>query len=374
MQTAEWREVRLFISSTFNDMHAERDYLVTEVFPELREWCEARRIRLTDIDLRWGVTSDEAEKESTVRTCLRCIDECRPFFLCFLGQRRGWVPDPGSVAADEAVSEYAGLEERIGRSSITEIEIEHAVLAPMAHLLSGGNKAPEKCRAFFYFRENPFAGSGGILKWFSRGKGSGNGPLTEAQRRIYTNAGTADEAEEDRKLEETKQRIRKEWQTRQYTCRWAPDLVTEELRGLGEVCRGRLTDFACKRKPLRESVLDDLKEAIGQEFPDLQPVSAGDEYEEDALEQHLFAQTGCLDFAGRRDELDRVMQYTGTGGSGEPTALFVTGGEGYGKTALLSKAWLQQQAAGGKMIYRSCGATDKSLSEDELNLSIGDES
>ena len=67
MQTSEWKEVRLFISSTFNDMHAERDYLVTEVFPELREWCEARRIRLTDIDLRWGVTSDDAEAESTDR-------------------------------------------------------------------------------------------------------------------------------------------------------------------------------------------------------------------------------------------------------------------------------------------------------------------
>ena len=45
----EWKEVKVFVSSTFNDMHAERDYLVTEVFPELSEWCEERRIRLTDI-------------------------------------------------------------------------------------------------------------------------------------------------------------------------------------------------------------------------------------------------------------------------------------------------------------------------------------
>ena len=51
-----WKNVYIFISSTFSDMHAERDYLVKNVFPELSEWCEDRRIRLVDIDLRWGVT------------------------------------------------------------------------------------------------------------------------------------------------------------------------------------------------------------------------------------------------------------------------------------------------------------------------------
>jgi hypothetical protein len=30
------RVIRVFISSTFRDMHAERDHLVTVVFPELR--------------------------------------------------------------------------------------------------------------------------------------------------------------------------------------------------------------------------------------------------------------------------------------------------------------------------------------------------
>ncbi len=35
-----WEPVHIFISSTLNDMHAERDYLVKQVFPHLREWCE----------------------------------------------------------------------------------------------------------------------------------------------------------------------------------------------------------------------------------------------------------------------------------------------------------------------------------------------
>jgi len=38
--TSTHRTVRVFISSTFRDMHAELDHLVTVVFPELRERVE----------------------------------------------------------------------------------------------------------------------------------------------------------------------------------------------------------------------------------------------------------------------------------------------------------------------------------------------
>ena len=38
-----WKTVSIFASSTFDDRHAVRDYLVKEVFPRLREWCEQRR-------------------------------------------------------------------------------------------------------------------------------------------------------------------------------------------------------------------------------------------------------------------------------------------------------------------------------------------
>ncbi|MGO9468307.1 MAG: DUF4062 domain-containing protein [Isosphaeraceae bacterium] len=34
---ATWQTAKVFISSTFRDMHAERDHLIKVVFPELRE-------------------------------------------------------------------------------------------------------------------------------------------------------------------------------------------------------------------------------------------------------------------------------------------------------------------------------------------------
>ena len=94
-----WQTVRVFISSTFRDMQAERDHLVRFVFPKLRQELLQRRIHLVDVDLRWGVTSEQ----DALSVCREVVDECRPRFLCMLGGRYGWVP-PGktrSITADE---------------------------------------------------------------------------------------------------------------------------------------------------------------------------------------------------------------------------------------------------------------------------------
>lgn len=49
-----WSTARIFVSSTFRDMHAERDHLARVVFPELRERCAKRWLHLFDVDLLWG--------------------------------------------------------------------------------------------------------------------------------------------------------------------------------------------------------------------------------------------------------------------------------------------------------------------------------
>ena len=59
---ADWKTVRIFISSTFSDMSKERDHLVRFAFPELRERCASRHLHLVEVDLRWGVTEEDAER------------------------------------------------------------------------------------------------------------------------------------------------------------------------------------------------------------------------------------------------------------------------------------------------------------------------
>ena len=49
------RQIRVFVSSTFTDMRAARDYLVRFIFPQLRKLCEERGVPWTDADLRWSI-------------------------------------------------------------------------------------------------------------------------------------------------------------------------------------------------------------------------------------------------------------------------------------------------------------------------------
>jgi telomerase protein component 1 len=121
---AGWRNVRIFLSSTFRDMHAERDHLIKVTFFALRERLLPHRVELYDIDLRWGITEDEARNEKVIRLCLEQVDECRPFFLAFLGHRYGWVP--GRIPADTIaiypfVAQFPGV-------SVSELELRHGAM------------------------------------------------------------------------------------------------------------------------------------------------------------------------------------------------------------------------------------------------------
>jgi hypothetical protein len=96
------KTVKIFISSTFRDMNAERDYLNEHVFPRLKEKARERfSIEIEPIDLRWGVTEEDALKGRALEICLETIDECRPFFLCMLGKRYGWVPPLNEIKASD---------------------------------------------------------------------------------------------------------------------------------------------------------------------------------------------------------------------------------------------------------------------------------
>jgi hypothetical protein len=139
---AAWRTVRVFISSTFRDMHTERDHLVKVVFPALRERLEKYRIHLVDIDLRWGITEEEAQHDRVLDLCLQQIDECRPFFVGILGDRYGWVP---KTFSEEAASKYGWIQYHTGKG-IAELEILYGVLRQQAM----------QPRALFFFRDPAF--------------------------------------------------------------------------------------------------------------------------------------------------------------------------------------------------------------------------
>ena len=144
--TIQSRTVRVFLSSTFRDFAEERDLLVRKVFPELRRKCRERQVELVDVDLRWGITEEEAQQGKVLPICLAEIDRSRPFFMGFIGDRYGWVPEKGQYDLS-LIMEQSWLDEHRGGKSVTELEMLHGVL---------NNPAMED-RAFFYFRDSAYS-------------------------------------------------------------------------------------------------------------------------------------------------------------------------------------------------------------------------
>jgi hypothetical protein len=56
-----WRTVRVFISSTFRDMHAERQVLESVVFPEVCRRSKSLQVEVIKVDPCYGVSEEEAE-------------------------------------------------------------------------------------------------------------------------------------------------------------------------------------------------------------------------------------------------------------------------------------------------------------------------
>ena len=134
------RVVRVFISSTFRDMHAERDELVKYIFPELRKKCRERQVEFVAVDLRWGIPDEK--RSEILPICLKEIDRCLPhdpYFVGILGERYGSLSE---TINEDMAKDLPWLGED-KEHSITALEIIHGVL-----------KRPEmKSHAFFYFRD-----------------------------------------------------------------------------------------------------------------------------------------------------------------------------------------------------------------------------
>ena len=291
-----WRTVRVFISSTFRDMHAERDHLIRFVFPALRERLLPYGIHLVDIDLRWGVTREQAENDRVLELCLQQIDECRPFFIGILGERYGWVPTRYPV---EDLKRYGWIQARTGRS-LTELEILHGVL----------NNPDMRGRAFFYLRD-PKALAG---------------VPEELKREVYVEQDPGLTAA----LAALKTRIRKSGYPvmDRYRAQWDANLYDRERRA-----QGRLTDLDA----FGRRVLEQLWEGIKAQYllPDTPPAEThADPLAEERNYHDLFMESRLRVYIGRETIQDQLFEYL----NGQDTKpLLVTGPSGSGKSAVLAR-------------------------------------
>ena len=136
------RVVRVFVSSTFQDMKAEREELVKFTFPQLRKLCESRGVVWGEVDLRWGITDEQKAEGKVLPICLEEIHNSRPYFIGLLGERYGSLP---KEIRPELIERQPWLAQHLEKS-VTELEIMHGVL----------NNPQMAEHAFFYFRDSSY--------------------------------------------------------------------------------------------------------------------------------------------------------------------------------------------------------------------------
>jgi len=304
--------VRIFVSSTFRDMHAERDHLNRIVWPELRHRCLQRGVDLVSVDLRWGVTEEDSVRHGALALCLQEIDRC-DWFVALIGDRYGWIPP-----AVEGVPGAAGR-------SITELEIRHALQTKASSRLRfclRDTRAAPGCEALAAMLAEPDEAGRRRLRvlrqWIELqavGMTRHYDAVVEGQRLTPALLPARLTGAERRALDDDV--VRPQEQTR-----LGPNLRALLLRH-GTVALGGLDAWG-------QVLCEDLWSAIESELgaartPEIDSRAAHERY--------LFERTRL--FVGRDETLVRVLAYVRTAAG---KMLVVSGEPGSGKSALLAEA------------------------------------
>lgn len=96
----------IFVSSTFTDTEEERNLLIEDVQPYLREVCSLFGYEFRFCEMRWGVRDEASEDHQTANLCIqelhRCQEEsCGINFITLLCDKYGYCPFPSQIPKDE---------------------------------------------------------------------------------------------------------------------------------------------------------------------------------------------------------------------------------------------------------------------------------
>ncbi|XP_022107201.1 telomerase protein component 1-like isoform X2 [Acanthaster planci] len=286
-----WKTIRVFVSSTFRDFHAEREVLIKEVFPDLRAWCEKRRLYLVDVDLRWGVPKDTTSEE-TLRMCLGEIDRCyadniMPFFLNMTSERCGWIPGLSEVP-ESLQQEYRWIH----GLSVTEMEIMH------------GAYRKDNYNSLFAIRDASFLDS--VPEKYHKDFVDSN-PVASQKLKVLKGMLT-DRFPDGRVFK--------------YQCKFGGidvDTGKVQMEGLDE---------------FKNMIFQFFKTRITEQYP-LDEKAKLDPYEQQREAHDAFMKSRSAIVIGRNDILQKMEEYVTDLGTGVP--LLLLGGPGSGKSSIMAR-------------------------------------
>ncbi len=383
----ETRTFRVFVSSTFRDLEAERNHLHQHVYPGLRDLCAQHGARFQPIDLRWGVSREASLDQQAMNVCLEEIDRCRevtprPNFLVLLGNRHGWLAAPSQVPAEEfeavrdqvsdpadqallerwyvlddnAVPPEYHLRPRAGAFAADDAWGDeearlHAILAEAAAKTDYGNDPKYTASATEQEILHGALGLGALegraLCFVREIRGEYPDPAQAKPGDPILGFVDPDQGP----LKELKRELAGELPVTVYDARWDP--------GTERPTTGHLDDLARDvRAALTAAILDQIDHPVPSERRSAEPerIAADPALDDDGRAHRAFAEGRCRIFVGRTEELAAIAGHL-DGEDARP--LVVAGGGGTGKSALLAEALrrAQHDHPDAAVVYRFVGAT-----------------
>lgn len=284
----------IFVSSTFQDMQAERDMLRQKVFPAINKEAGAHNDHIEFIDLRWGIdTKGQSEQDASIKVMDVCLNELQrsdDLMIILLGDRYGWIPDPKYM---KQLRSDHDIELETDGMSATAFEIENGVIH--------GNK-----KALVYIRE-----------------------IADPEQADIPAEFWEKDAESRRRLEELKGRLKNS-----PNCRVS--VYPAHLKD-GRVAEADLD-------VLSERMIKDLENAYWGEWEGFDRLS---DFSKEQQIQWGFIERKAMDFCARSKEADTLMQNVRSWISVSPPdnrkmrkeehMHFVIGPSGSGKSTFLSE-------------------------------------
>ena len=335
----KWKTISIFISSTFNDMQAERDYIRKYIVPRLNEELEQYCVVVQTVDLRWGVDTrnmDEGAREAKVlHVCLDAIKHTRPYFVGLLGNRYGWIPSYERMnetiqhldKCDRTIFKYINEEK-----SVTELEIIFGVLGLEEFVK----------HSFFCLRSmDSYKGMNNVeFAQFSDDNALAADKLEKLRKKIYDLA-------DDKKVD---------FEVIEYTAKW------NTLTGSFE----KLNEFG---ERLYNAILNDIKADVAT--VDSNAVVSFDTVNSEIKALDNFISYNVRDFVGRKQLITDLCDFL-LGGSNlsallnNKRGLFLCGTSGCGKSYLFSALYKSLNTVIGEgsllLLAHAAGITPKSKS------------
>ncbi|XP_002741817.1 NACHT domain- and WD repeat-containing protein 1-like [Saccoglossus kowalevskii] len=392
------RIVRIFTSSTFTDTSVERNALMQDVYPKLRDYCKSKYgLEFQVVDMRWGVRDEATDDHMTSQLCMNEIAACQrlsigPNFVTFLCQKYGYRPFPPKIPDDEFKSFISILTEENQSVELLQEwfkKDENAdpaiwILQPISSILKhyNDNEHEDEMAEDRQKWWNVLEHLQKQLRYVSD-ISQKNGMITEQQRAKYTISVTHDEVLHGildydtkrenhclcfvRKFEDLPQRIEEKEAQNYIDINWENNTVDEAAQEIlndlrdtkvpgcldkANIIVSNLNSWSAKGIdvdiPEHKQYLNQFLERFNDVIVELIDRAVEDDknnlsnhpvYEE--ILQHLtFCDSKCQSFHGREDLLSCIKDYLGecVENSMKGFPLIVHGESGSGKTSVIAKA------------------------------------